>query len=202
MRWLALQAALAAIMLISCAERQPLTTIQARADGHLMMLPTGVQGSQQWFTWDTGAPSLVIDPRLARALKLKVLKADSMTGTGAGCFPMSHSARVTVTLAGVRYTVDDPWIIDLSGVPVSKAVRGLIGADLWSRYAVRMNSQKMTLELFPPGAYRRERGEAELPLIASNNKMYIDVILDLKPFETRESRSGRGPTRIFASVMA
>src|SRR5690242_19599788 len=46
----------------------------------------------------------------------------------------------------------------------------------------------------PTGAIERVRAPA-----ASSELLGRNVILDLKPFETRESRSGRGPTRIFAS---
>src|SRR6476659_2499262 len=46
----------------------------------------------------------------------------------------------------------------------------------------------------PTGAIERIRAPA-----ASASLLGRNVILDLRPFETRESRSGRGPTRIFAS---
>src|SRR5438552_2439289 len=46
----------------------------------------------------------------------------------------------------------------------------------------------------PTGAIERVRAPA-----ASSALLGSNVILDLKPFQTRESRSGRGPTRIFAS---
>jgi ATP-dependent DNA helicase RecG len=46
----------------------------------------------------------------------------------------------------------------------------------------------------PTGSIERVRApSASAPLLGRN------VILDVKPFETRESRSGRGPTRIYAS---
>ncbi|MEA3067368.1 MAG: ATP-dependent helicase RecG [Sphingomonadales bacterium] len=46
----------------------------------------------------------------------------------------------------------------------------------------------------PTGAIERVQASA-----ASAELLGRNVILDLKPFETRESRSGRGPMRIFAS---
>ena len=46
----------------------------------------------------------------------------------------------------------------------------------------------------PTGSIERVRAPA-----ASAGLLGRNVILDLKPFEIRESRSGRGPTRIFAS---
>src|SRR5579872_5366972 len=46
----------------------------------------------------------------------------------------------------------------------------------------------------PTGAIERVRVPA-----ASAALLGWNIILDLKPFETRESRSGRGPARIYAS---
>ena len=46
----------------------------------------------------------------------------------------------------------------------------------------------------PTGAIERIRVPA-----ASAALLGCNVILDLKPLETRESRSGRGPLRVFAS---
>src|SRR5206468_9746513 len=46
----------------------------------------------------------------------------------------------------------------------------------------------------PTGSIVRVRAPAASAALLGRN-----VILDLKPFEIRESRSGRGPTRIFAS---
>jgi ATP-dependent DNA helicase RecG len=46
----------------------------------------------------------------------------------------------------------------------------------------------------PTGVIERVRAAAAAPVLLGRN-----VILDLTPFQTREPRSGRGPTRIFAS---
>src|SRR5437763_2575125 len=46
----------------------------------------------------------------------------------------------------------------------------------------------------PTGAIERVQARAASSVLLGRN-----VILELKPFETRESRSGRGPMRIFAS---
>jgi ATP-dependent DNA helicase RecG len=46
----------------------------------------------------------------------------------------------------------------------------------------------------PTGAIERVRAPAASAMLLGRN-----VILDLKPFETRESRSGRGPMRVFAA---
>src|SRR5205814_3691287 len=46
----------------------------------------------------------------------------------------------------------------------------------------------------PTGAIERVRAPSASAVLLGRN-----VILDLKPFEVRESRSGRGPMRVFAS---
>jgi ATP-dependent DNA helicase RecG len=46
----------------------------------------------------------------------------------------------------------------------------------------------------PTGVIERVRAPAAAPVLLGRN-----VILDLTPFQTREPRSGRGPTRVFAS---
>ena len=45
----------------------------------------------------------------------------------------------------------------------------------------------------PTGAIERVRAPGASPVLLGRN-----VILDVKPFETRENRSGRGPTRVYA----
>ncbi len=181
MRHLIMQLILS-VVLASCAAAQtPLTIVQVRPDGDLMALPVTIAGTKQWFMWDTGAPSLVIDPRLSRDLGLKAGATDSVTGTGTGSVAISHAEPIRVAIGSQSYVINDPWIIDLSGVPIAKDIRGLVGADLWSRYAVRMNSQRRTIELFAAGSYRPDREEVALPLIVENNKMYVDVVLAIKP---------------------
>ncbi len=182
MRGMSVQLGLATMMLTGCAPTpRPLTVIEARPDGHLLVLPVTIGGRREWFTWDTGAPHLIIDPRLASILKLPMRAPGSVTGTGKGTVPITHTEPVEITLGGVRYTADDPWVIDLSGVPIATDIRGLIGADLWTRYAVRMDSRAHTLELFAPGQYRPGKGETALPLIVEKEKMYVDVTLIVKP---------------------
>lgn len=170
------------LALAGCASApRPLTTIAYRPDGKLGVVPVTVGGQRQWFMWDSGAPRLVIDPRLAAALGLVTRRTSNTTGTGQGAVAIAHVDPVPVEVGGVRYIADDPWVIDLSGLPTSKDVRGLIGADLWSRYAVRMDAQAHTLQLFAPGVYRPGHGEVALPLIVEKQKLYVDATLEVTP---------------------
>lgn len=170
------------ILLASCTPaQQPLTTVAIRSDDKLMAVPLSIDGAPAWFMWDTGAPSLVIDPRLASELKLETGRSGGVTGTGTGPVAVTHAEPVQVRVGTQTYTAGDPWIIDLSQVPIPGDIRGLIGADLWTRYAVRMDSRRKTLELFNGGTYRPASNETAVPLIVKDGKMYLDVRLDVKP---------------------
>jgi hypothetical protein len=182
MRRVGVQLTLLTLVLGACATApRPLAVIPIRPDGHLMVLPVEIAGRQEWFTWDSGAPHLIIDPRLAKAIALSERQAGNVTGTGKGPVGIIHAAPVEIAIGGVRFTADDPWIIDLAGVPIPADIRGLIGADLLNRYVVQMNSQNHTLSLFAAGTYRPGRHETALPLIAKDGKFYIDVALTVKP---------------------
>lgn len=172
-----------ATMLSGCATapRPPLASIDYRPDEKLAILPVTIMGRKEWFYWDTGAPRLYLDPRLATALNLTTRQPDSTTGVGKGSVHTAHVDPVEVGLGKVHFTADDPLLVDLSGLPGPKDVRGLVGADLWSRYVVRMNSQAHRLELFTPGTYRPQSDEAVLPLIVEKQKFYVDVRIDVKP---------------------
>ncbi|MCA1652627.1 MAG: aspartyl protease family protein [Sphingomicrobium sp.] len=177
-----LQVMVTSMLLTGCATAAPppLATINYRPDGKLAILPVTIMGRKEWFYWDTGAPRLVLDPRLAAALNLTTRQPGSTTGVGKGAVNIAQVDPVEVGLGGIRYIADDPWIIDLSGTPGPKDVRGLVGADLWTRYVVRMNSQAHRLELFTPGTYRPRSDEVVLPLIVEKQKLFVEVRLDVK----------------------
>lgn len=173
------------LLLAGCATApQPLSTVRYRPDGKLAIVPVTIGGQRQWFIWDSGAPRLIVDPRLAATLGLATRRTGSTTGTGQGAVAIAHVDPLPVAVGTVRYVADDPWVIDLARVSVPKDVRGLIGADLWSRYAVRMDARARMLQLFAPGAYRPGRGEVALPLIVEGAKLYVDAGLEVTPGRT------------------
>ncbi|MGN6848975.1 MAG: ATP-dependent DNA helicase RecG, partial [Sphingomicrobium sp.] len=65
-----------------------------------------------------------------------------------------------------------------------------------ARFLKRLDISRVVDLLYhlPTGSIERIRAPA-----ASATLLCRNVILDLKPFQTREGRSGRGPMRVFAS---
>jgi hypothetical protein len=163
-------------------DAHPLLTLHYRNAGHLILLPVSVNGSSpEWFCLDSGAPHSVIDPALMRKLNLRTFGKGTTTGTGSGKVEMAHSEPVTLTLGNVALNVSEPWVIDLSGVPIPKDVRGLVGADLFKAYVVRIDPLASELELFEAKGFSFGDIGTPLPLYFDNDKLFIDVTLDVKP---------------------
>lgn len=161
---------------------RPLASIPFRADGHLMMVEASINGAAPaWFMLDSGASHSVLDPRLQRALGLPLLAVGATTGTGAGSVALQHAAPATMRVGGVEIALPDPWIIDLSGVPVSGDVRGLVGAELFKTHVVRIDPNRRSLDIFDPAAFRPERGSAWIPLVVDGDKLFVDLRLDVRP---------------------
>src|SRR4029079_3126130 len=81
--------------------------------------------------------------------------------------------------------------------PLFAAVEGLKGVGPQvAKTLKRLDLTRVVDVLYhlPTGAIERIKAPA-----ANASLLGRTVILELTPFETRESRSGRGPTRIFAS---
>src|SRR3954451_24960394 len=65
-----------------------------------------------------------------------------------------------------------------------------------SKFLKKLDLERVVDVLYhlPTGAIERVRAPAASAVLLGRN-----VILDVKPFESRESRAGRGPTRVYAS---
>lgn len=161
---------------------RPLLEMPYQPDGSLIMLPVSLNGaSPQLFMLDSGASHSVIDPRLARETGLRVVGAGTTTGTGAGGVAIQHAAAATLTIGAFILDVPEPWLIDLSGVPIDARVRGLIGAELFKRYAVRLDPAGRRIAVYESGAYWVPAGTASVPLIVEGDRLFIDARLDIRP---------------------
>lgn len=174
--------AVATAMATSFVSPRPVMKVVWRPDEKLMLLPVRLNRlPPAWFVLDSGAPHSVVDPRLAREAGLKKMATSSVTGTGKGQVGVEHVGPVTLEIQGLKLAVEDPWVIDLSGVPIDKSVRGLIGQDLLARYVVRLDPRTRTLEAFEPKAWTPPKTGAVLPLIVENGRLYLEARLEVKP---------------------
>jgi len=114
------------------AASKPLATASARRVGKLMFVQVRVNGvGPFWFCLDSGAPHSAVDPYLVRRVGLETVRPDTITGAGKGSVPIEHAAPAVLSLAGLRLRIEEPWVIDLSGVPIPKWTHGLVGAEFF-----------------------------------------------------------------------
>lgn len=137
------------------------------------------ESAPAWFIVDSGASHTVFDPKFATELGLKVESAPPTTGTGAGEVTKSHAEPVVIMMNEVKLNVPEPWVIDLSKAPLPAAVRGLVGAELFKNFVVRMDPVQSTFTVFDADAYRHEAGGASIPLLVEGDKLFLEAELEV-----------------------
>ncbi len=55
-----------------------------------------------------------------------------------------------IAVGTVRFRINDPWIYDLSHTGTSLHEDGLLGADFFKRYVVRIDPIARTFSIFDP----------------------------------------------------
>jgi hypothetical protein len=156
-----------------------------KRDGILMMVQVRINGSKpNWFVVDSGAPHTIFDPTFAQALGLKVESAPPTTGTGAGKVNKSVTGPATMTLNDVRIDLAEPWVIDLSNVPISKEAQGLVGAELFEKFVVTIDPLESTFSVFDPASFHYTGKGVSIPLIVEGGKFFLEANLEVPAGKT------------------
>ena len=151
-----------------------------RANGKLASVPVSVNGSRRlWFVLDTGARHTLVDSAAALALGLEIVSEDQGSGAGRGTYRQWHAPPIDVTVGPVVLHVPDPWVIDLAHVGTAQPPDGLLGADLFERYVIRIDPVARTLAFIDSTSYRYQGKGAMLPLTDTESRLYVDVQLTL-----------------------
>jgi len=178
MRQALIAATCAVLTSCSAAGVRPLGTLDYRRDGKLMMVEARVNGAgPYWFIVDSGAPRSVIDPALAAELKLGITGQGATTGTGPNAVPYAYAQPVRIALGGSSYD-SAPYVLDLSGAPLPKEVRGLIGSELFVRHVVRIDPKAQRISWYDPKRAPGPSGAAVLPLRAEAGKLYLKARIE------------------------
>ena len=138
---------------------------------------TGYESRALTFVVDTGARHTVIDRAVAHALRVRVISADRMAGAGNGTVTMQHAVPLTFTIGNARLTVTDPWILDLNHPEMAGHLDGLLGADFFAKYIVRIDPVARTLEVYLPETIIDDRAGSAIPLYDIDNRLFVDAKL-------------------------
>jgi predicted aspartyl protease len=170
----------AAVASAVSAAQAPVGTFSFKRDGQLMLVEASIDNSAPAaFVVDSGASHTVFDPKFANELGLKTESAPPTTGTGTGDVPKSRTRPVVMTVHGVKVNVAEPWVIDLSKAPLPPSVRGLVGAEIFKAYVIRIDPVASTFTVFDPASYRHESAGASIPLFVEGDKLFLEATLDV-----------------------
>lgn len=172
------QIAVTLLALASCSNVptdnvKPIGSLEFRRDGKLMLVQARVNGAGPfWFIVDSGASRTVLDPTLARDLKLGITAQGATSGTGQGSVAMAYAEPVTIALGGDSYR-SSPYVIDLSQAPLPKEVRGLIGSELFLQNVVTIDPSARRISWFAANRAPKPTKAAMLPLRAEAGKLFV-----------------------------
>ena len=159
---------------------RPIATVEGKREGKLIFVPLQVNGKGPfWFCVDTGASHTVLDPVLARELHLKIIQSSATSGTGQGDVPVDHVGPITIASGALELKVPDPWVIDLSQVPIPNWTRGLVGAEFFEAYVVELNPERPSLQFYDPATYRKRPNATSIPLTLENHRLFITARIEV-----------------------
>jgi hypothetical protein len=178
-------AALTALAMTSCvaitarAGTAPLTLLTYQLDDRLVRVPIRLDQTVLWFDVDTGAPHTVVDASTARRLRITVVRTDRARGAGRGTVLRQHTVPIDIAVATIRFHVNDPWIYDLSHTGTSLHEDGLLGADFFKHYVVRIDPITRTFSVFEPSSFRYGGGGSAVSLTDRDDHLFIPMRLSV-----------------------
>lgn len=150
-----------------------------------MMVQVRINDSApSWFVVDSGAPHTIFDPTFAQELGLKVESAPPTTGTGTGEVTKSVTGPATMTLNDVKIDLAEPWVIDLSNVPISKEAKGLVGAELFEKFVVKIDPLESAFSVFDPVSFQYTGNGVSIPLVVEGGKLFLEADLEVPAGKT------------------
>jgi hypothetical protein len=172
------------------APTKPLEELSYRAVGKLIYLPVRVNGgAAHWFCLDSGAPESMLDQATAEQAGVKARGTGILRGAGKGTVAAAYAPPVRLKIGKLTTIVDRSRIVDLSGIPVPVRMAGLVGAEFFEKYVVRIDTDRHRIAFFDPDSYNSAppSSGASVPLELTDHRLYVEIYL--------EPRAGEGAMR-------
>jgi hypothetical protein len=174
------------------AGNTPLASIPLEFHEDLPYLQIKVNDAEPaWFIFDSGASANVVDKGHAKTFGVAITGGRKGQGAGAGTVDFLFGKGVRYTVGGLSLTVDQSYVIDLSGVstPKDRKLAGLLGYDFLQRYVVALDYEKSLLHVYEPKTYAYRGPGQALPLAFTKKLPYVKgtiLVPGLSPSADRE----------------
>lgn len=151
------------------------TEIPFAIANNLIILKVSLNGSRpEWFIFDTGAESTVIDTEFAKQLSVK--QSGTTVGTGsAGTATAGVIKGVTLQLGAVRAQDLTVYSLPLTSFTPTLGVRvsGIVGNDVIKHAVADIDYENCTLHLYAPEAFTPPSDAEMVPVIIEGNLPFI-----------------------------
>ena len=162
------------------------------AGENYVLIKARVDGSEPLtFLLDSGGGSgLVLYYKAAEALKLKSAGKGKGGGAGESTFETASIKGASLSLSGVTMN-NQTFVVfppEKNGMTGGRAVDGVIGYSLFSRYVVEIDYQSRVVNLYEPALYQYTGGGESIPLNILSNVPFVRMQVPLagrKPLEGR-----------------
>lgn len=149
------------------------TTIPFILDGGWIVVDVSIDGHGPFpFIFDTGART-VITPEVAKAVGGTPAGGIAIEGEGPHLVPASTLRAAKIAMGGTELGNQDIFVSDLPNMIVDRGSRpraaGLLGSEILSRYAVRIDYRAKTLKLVPLDSFEPPAESIAVPL---------DIVID------------------------
>jgi len=174
---------------MSIHAQKPLAEVAYRPEGKLIYVPVEVNGSQTLtFILDTGAPNSLIDTAVADKLGIKALANGVIHGAGKGDVSADDAGDVALTVGGITTHVPHAKIVDLSKVPLPSKTDGLLGAEFFEKYVVRIDPEQHIIAFYNPQTFAYIGHGSSIPLELTNSRLYVHMGLEAIPGQLLDRR--------------
>jgi hypothetical protein len=96
----------------------------------------------------------------------------------------SKTGPAAMSLNDLRIDLAEPWVIDLSKVPISKEAKGLVGAELFEKFVVEIDPLQSAFTVFDPASFQYTGKGASIPLIVKDGKFFLEANLEVPAGKT------------------
>ncbi|MBV9718487.1 MAG: aspartyl protease family protein [Candidatus Eremiobacteraeota bacterium] len=168
----------ALILCLACSllSLRPLAILHFESNGLLVSLKTRVLNSRPLpFTLDSGASASVVDETVSHELGLRAAGSITGRGAGAGGVRFAIYRDLDLTVGPVHWTARRALGVSLANVGTSQREAGLIGADFFFAFVVRIDYKRNEICVYKPRTYRYAGRGSGLPIYFAHHRPFVNV---------------------------